>query len=143
MQEIKMFDIVYADLQGRAGSEQSGIHPYLVIQNNIGNKYCPTFLGMSLTSELKKEYLPTHCVIHKTDENGLKRDSMLLGETLTQIDKSRILHKIGCISDPKQQNDIINVYFANITGKKKYPEFWYKFINLIYRLIKEDNYGNN
>ncbi len=86
MDELKMFDIVYADFTNtKVGSEQSGIHPYIIIQNSMANKYCPTVLGMSLTSVLKKEYMPTHCVIHKTDENGLKRDSMLLDETLTQI----------------------------------------------------------
>ncbi len=143
MDELKMFDIVYADFtNSKVGSEQSGIHPYIIIQNNMGNKYCPTVLGMSLTSVLKKEYMPTHCVIHKTDENGLKRDSMLLGETLTQISKERIKGKIGSITDEKTQNDIINVYIANITGKKKYNSVWSKIINMIFKLVKEGEYGN-
>lgn len=143
MNELKMFDIVYADFSdGKNGSEQSGIHPYIIIQNNIGNKYCPTVLGMSLTSVLKKEYMPTHCIIHRTQENGLKHDSMLLGETLTQISKNRIINKIGSISDTKTQNDIINVYIANITGKKKYNSVWSKIINMIFRLVKEGEYGN-
>ena len=99
MDELKMFDIVYADFSdNKIGSEQSGIHPYIIIQNNTGNKYCPTVLGMSLTSVLKKGYMPTHCIIHKTKENGLKKDSMLLGETLTQISKERIINKIGSVS---------------------------------------------
>ncbi len=143
MDELKMFDVVYADFtNSKIGSEQSGIHPYIIIQNNMGNKYCPTVLGMSLTSVLKKEYMPTHCVIHKTDENGLKRDSMLLGETLTQISKKRIKKKIGTISDDKTQNDIINVYMANITGKKKYNSVWSKIINMIFKLVKEGEHGN-
>lgn len=143
MNELKMFDIVYADFSdGKSGSEQSGIHPYIIIQNNTGNKYCPTVLGMSLTSVLKKEYMPTHCIIHKTKENGLKRDSMLLGETLTQISKERIINKIGSVTDEKSQNDILNVYMANITGKKKYNSVWSKVVNMLFRLVKEGEYGN-
>lgn len=143
MSELKMFDVVYADFSdSKVGSEQSGIHPYIIIQNNIGNKYCPTVLGMSLTSVLKKEYMPTHCIIHKTSENGLKNDSMLLGETLTQISKERIINKIGSITEEKTQNDILNVYIANVTGKKKYNSVWSKIINMIFRLIKEGEYGN-
>lgn len=138
MTDIEMFDIVYADLRdGKIGSEQSGIHPYIVIQNNTGNKHCPTFLGMSLTSELKREYLPTHCVIHKSIKNGLKNNSMLLGETLTQIDKSRIINKIGYIDNEKQKNEIINVYLANITGRKRYTTVWYKIITMFFKLVKE------
>lgn len=143
MDELRMFDVVYADFSNsKMGSEQSGIHPYIIIQNNIGNKYCPTVLGMSLTSVLKKEYMPTHCIIHKTKENGLKRDSMLLGETLTQISKERIKGKIGIISDEKTQNDILNVYIANITGKKKYNSVWSKIVGMIFKLVKEGEYGN-
>lgn len=141
MDELKMFDIVFADFSSnKIGSEQSGIHPYIIIQNNIGNKYCPTVLGMSLTSALKKEYLPTHCVIHKTKENGLKNDSMLLGETLTQISKERIINKIGSITDEKTQNEILNVYFANVTGKKQYNSVWSKMLNMIFVLVKEGSY---
>lgn len=143
MDELKMFDVVYADFSdNKIGSEQSGIHPYIIIQNNTGNKYCPTVLGMSLTSVLKKEYMPTHCIIHRTKENGLKHDSMLLGETLTQISKERIINKIGTITNERTQNDILNVYMANITGKKKYNSVWSKIINMIFRLVKEGGYEN-
>ena len=143
MNGLKMFDVIYADFSdGKSGSEQSGIHPYVIIQNNTGNKYCPTVLGMSLTSALKKEYMPTHCIIHKTKENGLKRDSMLLGETLTQISKERIIKKIGSVTDERTQDDILNVYMANITGKKKYNTVWSKVVNMIFRLVKEGEYGN-
>ena len=143
MDELKMFDVIYVDfLDNKIGSEQSGIHPYIIIQNNIGNKHCPTVLGMSLTSVLKKEYMPTHCIIHKTTENGLKHDSMLLGETLTQISKERIINKIGSITDEKTKNEILTVFFANVTGKKKYNSVWTKIINMIFKLVKEGEYGN-
>ena len=143
MDELKMFDVIYVDfLDNKIGSEQSGIHPYIIIQNNVGNKHCPTVLGMSLTSVLKKEYMPTHCIIHKTTENGLKHDSMLLGETLTQISKERIINKIGSITDEKTKNEILTVFFANVTGKKKYNSVWTKIINMIFKLVKEGEYGN-
>ena len=143
MDELKMFDIIYADFSdNKIGSEQSGIHPYIIIQNNIGNKHCPTVLGMSLTSVLKKEYMPTHCIIHKTTENGLKHDSMLLGETLTQISKERIINKIGSITDENTQNDILNVYIANITGKKRYNSVWSKIVNMIFKLVKDGEHEN-
>ena len=143
MDELKMFDIIYVDFSdNKIGSEQSGIHPYIIIQNNIGNKHCPTVLGMSLTSVLKKEYMPTHCIIHKTKQNGLKHDSMLLGETLTQISKERIINKIGSITEENTQNDILNVYIANITGKKRYNSVWSKIVTMIFKLVKEDSNGN-
>ena len=138
-----MFDNIYVDFSdNKIGSEQSGIHPYIIIQNNVGNKHCPTVLGMSLTSVLKKEYMPTHCIIHKTKQNGLKHDSMLLGETLTQISKERIINKIGSITEENTQNDILNVYIANITGKKRYNSVWSKIVNMIFKLVKEDSNGN-
>lgn len=143
MDGFKMFDIVYVDFSDcKIGSEQSGIHPYVIIQNNIGNKYCPTVLGMSLTSTLKKENMPTHCIIHKTEENGLKRDSMLLGETLTQISKERIIKKVGTITDSSTQNDVLNAYIANITGKKRYNSMWSKIVSMFIRLVKEGEYGS-
>ena len=143
MDELKMFDVIYVDFpDNKIGSEQSGIHPYIIIQNNVGNKHCPTVLGMSLTSVLKKEYMPTHCIIHKTTENGLKHDSMLLGETLTQISKERIINKIGSITDEKTKNEILTVFFANVTGKKKYNSVWTKIINMIFKLVKEGEYGH-
>ena len=143
MDELKMFDVIYVDFSdNKIGSEQSGIHPYIIIQNNIGNKHCPTVLGMSLTSVLKKEYMPTHCIIHKTTENGLKHDSMLLGETLTQISKERIINKIGSITEENIQNDILNVYIANITGKKRYNSVWSKIVNMIFKLVKDGEHEN-
>ena len=143
MDELKMFDVIYVDFSdNKIGSEQSGIHPYIIIQNNVGNKHCPTVLGMSLTSVLKKEYMPTHCIIHKTKQNGLKHDSMLLGETLTQISKERIINKIGSITEENTQNDILNVYIANITGKKRYNSVWSKIVNMIFKLVKDGEHGN-
>ena len=138
MEELKMFDVVYIDNTiNKQGSEQDGVRPAIIIQNNMGNKHSPTVLIMCLTTSIKKNYLPTHCIIHRTKENGLKKKSMLLGETLTQISKERILSKIGTISDSEVQNDILNIYLANITGRKKYNSVFSKILNKIFKLVKE------
>jgi mRNA interferase MazF len=141
MDELKIFDVVLANFStGNIGSEQQGIHPYIIIQNNTGNKYSPTVIGMSLTSVLKKGHLPTHCIIKKTKANGLNKDSMLLGETLTQMSKERIVRRIGNVNDAKTQREIINVYMANITGKKKNSIFD-TVVNMICKLVRDDAHG--
>lgn len=137
MEELKMFDVVYADMSvDRVGSEQRGVRPAIIVQNNVGNKHSSTVLIMSLTTSIKKNYLPTHCIIKKSEENGLTRNSMLLGETLTQISKDRIETKIGSITDSEVQNQILNVYIANITGRKVYNPIWTTLLNKIFRLVK-------
>ena len=93
---MKMFDIYYADLsKNTVNSEQGGIRPVIVIQNDIGNKYSPTLIVLPITSEIKKENMPTHCILHRSIKNGLKVDSMVLAEQIRVIDKSRLKTKIG------------------------------------------------
>lgn len=139
---MRMFDIFYANLSKNAiQSEQGGIRPVIIIQNNVGNKYSPTVIVLPITSEIKKESLPTHCILHKTVKNGLDVDSMVLGEQVRVIDKCRLLDKIGYLDDNKEQNDVINTYLANITGKKNYTSVWSKIINMIFKLVKEGDYG--
>ena len=117
---MKMFDIYYADLsKNTVNSEQGGIRPVIVIQNDIGNKYSPTLIVLPITSEIKKENMPTHCILHRSIKNGLKVDSMVLAEQIRVIDKSRILDYIGYLDNTNEQNNVINSYLANITGKKK------------------------
>ena len=138
-----MFDIYYANLsKNTVQSEQGGIRPVIIIQNDIGNKYSPTVIVLPITSEIKKENMPTHCILHKTDKNGLEVDSMVLSEQIRVIDKSRLLNKIGYLDNIKEQNDVINTYIANITGKKRYTSVWSKIINMIFKLVKEGEYGN-
>lgn len=135
---INMFDIFYADLsKGTMRSEQSGIRPVIIIQNDMGNKYSPTVIVLPITSEIKKMNMPTHSIIHKTYENGLSTDSMVLAEQIRVIDKNRLRGKIGYIDNAEEQNDVINAYLANITGKKKYNSVWTRIIKLIFRLVKE------
>ena len=135
---MKMFDIYYADLSKNAvNSEQGGIRPVIVIQNDIGNKYSPTLIVLPITSEIKKENMPTHCILHRSIKNGLKVDSMVLAEQIRVIDKSRILDYIGYLDNTNEQNNVINSYLANITGKKKYSSVWSKIISMIFKLVKE------
>ena len=135
---MKMFDIYYADLsKNTVNSEQGGIRPVIVIQNDIGNKYSPTLIVIPITSEIKKENMPTHCILHRSIKNGLKVDSMVLAEQIRVIDKSRILDYIGYLDNTNEQNNVINSYLANITGKKKYSSVWSKIISMIFKLVKE------
>lgn len=137
-----MFDIYYANLsKNTVQSEQGGIRPVIIIQNDVGNKFSPTVIVLPITSEIKKENLPTHCMLHKTVKNGLNVDSMVMAEQIRVIDKSRLLDKMGYLDDIKEQNDVINAYLANITGKKNYTSVWSKIINMIFKLVKEGEYG--
>lgn len=141
--KINMFDIFYADLShNQVGSEQGGIRPVVIVQNDIGNKYSPTVLVLPITSEIKKQNMPTHCIIHKTRKNGLNVDSMVTAEQVRVIDKVRLRDKIGYVDNLNDQNEILSVYLANITGKKNYNSIWSKIVNMIYKLVKEGEYGN-
>ena len=104
---IKIGDMFYADLSPVVGSEQGGIRPVLVIQNNIGNKYSPTVIVSAITSQLNKSKLPTHIELD-SEEFGLKSDSIILTEQIRTIDKSRLKEKIGHINDAKVMSKIDN-----------------------------------
>ena len=140
---INIFDIFYADLsKNSVKSEQGGIRPVVVVQNDIGNRYSPTIIVLPITSELKKVNMPTHCMLRKSPDNGLSTDSMVLAEQVRVIDKSRLREKIGHINEVKDQNNVINVYLANITGKKNYSSVWLRIIDLFFRLVREGEYDN-
>ncbi len=117
--KIEMFDVIQVDLGESFGSEQGGIRPAVIVQNNKGNKFSPTVLIVPLTSEIKKINMPTHNVVHKTKLNGLDADSMLLGEQTTAIDKKRILYKRGSLSTERERRSVMEVFFANATGRKQ------------------------
>ncbi len=87
--KIKRGDIVYIDLGKGAGSEQSGMRPALVIQNNVGNTYSPTTIIACITSQNKAK-LPTHIILHNNDIPELKLDSLLMLEQIRTIDETRI-----------------------------------------------------
>ena len=95
---IKRGDMFYADLSPVIGSEQGGIRPVIIIQNDLGNKHSPTVIAAAITSQLGKNKLPTHIEIGG-ENAGLKTNSVVLAEQVRTIDKSRLKEKIGHISD--------------------------------------------
>lgn len=95
---IKRGDIFYADLSPVIGSEQGGVRPVLVVQNDIGNRYSPTIIIVAITSQINKAKLPTHVEI-KSSDYGLPKDSVLLLEQIRTIDKRRLEEKIGHVNE--------------------------------------------
>ena len=95
---VKRGDIYYADLSPVVGSEQGGIRPVLVIQNDIGNKYSPTVIAAAITSQINKAKMPTHIELAAKDY-GLNKDSVILLEQIRTIDKRRLRENIGRIDD--------------------------------------------
>lgn len=92
---VKRGDVWFADLRVSVGSEQSGIRPVLIVQNNTGNKFAPTVIVVPMTSKHKK-HLPTHVNIQGGD--GVKQDSVLLAEQVSTISKERLMKRIGSVS---------------------------------------------
>lgn len=95
---VKRGDIFYADLSPVVGSEQGGIRPVLIVQNDVGNKYSPTVIIAAVTSQINKAKLPTHIEL-PGDEYGLSKDSVILAEQVRTIDKRRLKERIGHIDD--------------------------------------------
>ncbi len=94
--EIKRGEVFYADLSPVVGSEQGGIRPVLIVQNNVGNRHSPTVIAAAITSKTGKNPLPTHIPISSVD-CGLSKDSVILLEQLRTIDKQRLREKTGTI----------------------------------------------
>jgi len=95
---IKRGDIFYADLSPVVGSEQGGIRPVLIVQNDVGNKYSPTVIAAAITSQINKAKLPTHIEI-SAQEYGLPKDSVILLEQIRTIDKRRLREKVDHLDD--------------------------------------------
>ncbi|BFT65873.1 type II toxin-antitoxin system PemK/MazF family toxin [uncultured Parvimonas sp.] len=91
--KVKRGDIFYADLSPVVGSEQGGVRPVLVVQNDIGNKYSPTVIIAAITSQMNKVKLPTH--VEVSAEFGLPKNSVVLLEQIRTIDKKRLREKVG------------------------------------------------
>lgn len=112
--DFKRYDIVQADLSGTVGSEQGGIRPVLIIQNDIGNLHSPTTIVMPFSTKIfKNSNQPTHTLIRKSADTGLKMDSILLGEQMRVISSQRIKKKLGSVIDENEKNEIRRVYNAN------------------------------
>ena len=110
---IKRGDIYYADLSPVIGSEQGGLRPVLIVQNDVGNKYSPTVIAAAITSRMGKAKLPTHIDVVGT-EVGLAKDSVILLEQIRTIDKKRLKEKMGHLDDDTMRNvnDAIGVSFG-------------------------------
>ena len=111
---VKRGDMFYADLSPVVGSEQGGVRPVLIIQNDLGNKYSPTVITAAITSQTNKTKLPTHIEIGE-NTSGLKSNSVVLTEQIRTIDKSRLKEKIGHIEDISilnKINDALEVSFG-------------------------------
>ena len=112
---IKRGDIYYADLSPVVGSEQGGLRPVLIVQNDIGNRYSPTVIAAAITSKMTKARLPTHIDIY-AKEVGLAKDSVILLEQVRTLDKRRLREKMGHLEDSTMQrvNEAISVSFGLI-----------------------------
>lgn len=110
---IKRGDIYYADLSPVVGSEQGGIRPVLIVQNDIGNKYSPTVIAAAITSQKDKSNLPTHIKVN-AENCGLAKDSIVLLEQVRTIDKRRLKERMGRLDDSSMTavNDAITVSFG-------------------------------
>ena len=98
MSIVKRGDIFYADLSPVVGSEQGGIRPVLIVQNDTGNKHSPTVIAAAITSQTGKARLPTHIELN-AQSVGLSRDSVILLEQIRTIDKSRLRERMGKLDD--------------------------------------------
>ena len=110
---IKRGDIYYADLSPVVGSEQGGIRPVLIVQNDVGNKYSPTVIAAAITSQRDKTKLPTHIQVN-ADNSGLAKDSIVLLEQIRTIDKQRLKEKMGSLDDRSMNmiNQALSVSFG-------------------------------
>ena len=111
--QVKRGDIYYADLSPVVGSEQGGIRPVLIVQNDVGNKYSPTVIAAAVTSQLNKSKLPTHIELDAV-KYGLPKNSVILTEQIRTIDKKRLKEKIGHIDEELMNmvNDALFVSFG-------------------------------
>ena len=110
---VKRGDIYFADLSPVVGSEQGGVRPVLIVQNDVGNKHSPTVIAAAITSRLGKTKLPTHIGIN-AEKVGLERDSVVLLEQIRTIDKRRLGEKMGHLNDEimGEVNAALNVSFG-------------------------------
>lgn len=110
---IKRGDIFYGDLSPVIGSEQGGIRPVLIVQNDIGNKYSPTVIVAAITSQINKAKLPTHVELN-AEEYGITKDSVILLEQIRTIDKKRLKERVGHLSDDmmKKVDEALQISFG-------------------------------
>jgi mRNA interferase MazF len=110
---VRRGDIYYADLSPVVGSEQGGIRPVLIVQNDVGNKYSPTVIAAAITSQTGKTKLPTHISLN-AEKCGLAKDSVVLLEQIRTLDKKRLKERMGALDSPSMQriNQALSVSFG-------------------------------
>ena len=110
---VERGDIYYADLSPVIGSEQGGLRPVVIVQNDVGNKHSPTVIAAAITSKTSKAKLPTHIEVY-AENHGLSKDSVILLEQVRTIDKQRLKEKMGHLEDELMEkvNNAINVSFG-------------------------------
>ncbi len=113
MNLVKRGDIYFADLSPVVGSEQGGMRPVLIVQNDTGNRHSPTVIAAAITSQTGKARLPTHITLSAAD-CGLSRDSVILLEQIRTLDKSRLRERMGRLDDKtmKSVDNAISVSFG-------------------------------
>jgi mRNA interferase MazF len=114
---VKRGDIYYADLSPVVGSEQGGLRPVLIVQNDIGNKYSPTVIAAAITSQKYKNSLPTHISV-RAAQSGLQKDSIVLLEQVRTLDKQRLKERMGNLTDSEMDriDRALSVSFGLQTG---------------------------
>lgn len=120
---IRRGDIYYADLSPVVGSEQGGLRPVLIVQNDVGNRYSPTVIAAAITSRTSKNPLPTHIDV-MSNVTGLTKDSVVLLEQIRTIDKSRLKERMGHLDDGAMAavNSAISISFGLGGGGKTAPQ---------------------
>lgn len=112
--KYKQYDVVLVDFgTNTVGSEQGGVRCAVVIQNDIGNKHSTTTIVMPFTTKIKNVNQPTHSFFKAENGNGLRYDSMLLGECMRQVSEDRIIRTLGHITTTEEKNAVKRVYLAN------------------------------
>lgn len=113
MVNIRRGDIYYADLSPVVGSEQGGMRPVLIVQNDVGNRHSPTVIAAAITSKMGKTRLPTHIDIY-AEKAGLAKDSVILLEQIRTIDKKRLGERMGHLDDATmgEVNQAITISFG-------------------------------
>ena len=99
---VRRGEIYYADLSPVVGSEQGGMRPVLIVQNDVGNRYSPTVIAAAITSQQNKARLPTHIEI-EARTYGLSKNSVVLLEQVRTLDKRRLRERMGCLDDKAMQ----------------------------------------
>ncbi|MBE6600531.1 MAG: type II toxin-antitoxin system PemK/MazF family toxin [Ruminococcaceae bacterium] len=118
MTNIKRGDIYYADLSPVVGSEQGGLRPVLIIQNDVGNRYSPTVIAAAITSKMDKTKLPTHIDVF-AERVGLAKDSVILLEQVRTLDKRRLKEKMGHLDE--EMMNMVNAAIAVSFGLSEQP----------------------